>query len=227
MIPKTQEQLRAMVRFYTDKGSDTTRFPDADIDIYLDIGLQCYHAALVRTMNWVEVKTHEFTSTALDSYTVPLHYKTVGVDVKRGEEWFPVRRANMFKSGHVWTMDDDVRGQYSEAIVNDSQTLFLHRRTATAGTTYRLRYIAPSRTVTGEPVPDDQYLFPNGWEEIPCLEAAKRLMAKDKEDDTQIRALLVEAYARMDAEASTADIFQRPDLPGVFDLELDKDRHGG
>jgi hypothetical protein len=220
MIAKTQAELRALVRFYTDTESELAKFPDAAIDIQLDFGLQCYHAALVRTMNWVQVKEYEFTTTTASSYSMPLHYKTVGVDMKVGSDrWVPLRRANMFSAPHL-PSDKRGRAQYSEYLLDESQYVVLHRRTQVAGQVYRLRYIAPSRTITGEPTPDFDYLFPNGWEEVPVLEAAIRLLAKQKEDDGQLRALLAAAYARMDAEASTADIYQRPTAPGVFNLEI-------
>lgn len=228
MIAKTQAELRALVRFYTDKVNDTARFPDADIDIQLDFGLQCYHAALTKTMNWVEVRSYEFTTTSANTYAMPLHYKTVAVDIKSGDKWVPCRRANMFQAGHIKrdsTNGGRRRARYSEHIENDDQILTLHRHEATVGDVYRLRYIPPSRTITGEQPPDYQYLFPNGWEEVPVLEAAIRILARDKEDDTQLRALLASAYLRMDAEASTSDIFQRPTAVGTFDLEID-DREG-
>lgn len=224
MIAKTQAELRALVRFYTDTESELAKFPDATIDIHLDFGLQCYHAALVRTMNWVQIKEYEFTSTTASSYAMPLHYKTVGVDLKVGtDRWVPLRRGNMFSAAHLPT-DYRGRAQYSEYLLNETQYVVLHRKSQVAGQVYRLRYIAPSRTITGEPTPDYDYLFPNGWEEIPALEAAIRLLAKEKEDDTQLRALLVSAYTRMDAEASTADIYQRPAIPGTFNVELGDER---
>lgn len=220
MIAKTQAQLRALVRFYTDTQSELAKFPDAELDIQLDFALQCYHAALVRTMNWVQVKEYEFTTTTASDYSMPLHYKTVGVDMRSGtDKWLPCRRANMFSAAHT-PSDKRGRPQYSEYILEESQMLVLHRRTQVAGQVFRLRYIAPSRTITGEADPDYDYLFPNGWEEVVALEAAIRLLAKQKEDDSQIRALLAAAYTRMDAEASTADIFQRPVSPGVFNVEI-------
>lgn len=228
MIAKTQAQLRSLVQFYTDTESDQNRFTPAQIDIQLDIGLQCYHAALCRSMTWMRVQEHEFTTAAnvSDIYAMPLHYKTIAVERSSGSRWYPVRRANIFTSPRVKgaTATRNARGEtYHEYISNETQYVQLFRATETAGITYRLRYVAPSRTITGEPTPDYDYLFPNGWEEVVALEAAVRLLAADKEDDSQVGKLLERAYKRMEMESSTSDMFQRPTIPGTHELGLDEE----
>lgn len=240
MIPKTQDQLRALVRFYTDTLQDLNKFPDADIDAQLDIGLQCYHAALCRSMTWIYPESYEFTTTANGSppsgtnpniYSVPLHYRTIAVERKGGNNrWYPQHRANLFTSSREEGTSVGrpfPKARYHEFIHGETQYIQLYRPESTAGVTYRIRYIAPSRTITGEPTPDLNYLFPNGWEEVPVLEAAIRLLAVDKENDEQLYKLLDRAYKRMELESSSSDIFQRPTVPGVHEITIDDEEQRG
>lgn len=230
MIAKTQAQLRDLVRFYTDTASDTNRFTDAQVDIQLDFGLQCYHAALCRSMTWMKVQSYEFTTAAnvSDIYAMPLHFRTIAVERKSGQRWFAVGRANVFTSPRVKGAATSPRPSvtYHEYVQDETQYLQLFRAEEAAGVVYRLRYVAPSRTITGEADPDFDYLFPNGWEEVVALEAAIRLLAADKEDDTQLGRLLERAYRRMESESSTADVFQRPTIPGAHELGIGEEDRG-
>lgn len=216
MYSKTPAELISLVRFFTDTSGAAVRFPDADVKLMLDVGMACYWAQLAKSMCLVDVKSQSVTITTSTEYTVNAHSKLIAVEKLVGTKYVPIRRANLF------TVENDKQsGQwfYSEHMAATAgvatQHIVLHRRENTAGGTFRIRYLAKSPQMSAGDM-DDGWGFINGWEEIPALEAAVRLLAKDKESDTHLRVLLDKAYERMANEAGESDIFQRPTNPGAI-----------
>lgn len=214
MYEKTPAELISLVRFYTDTAGAAVRFPDADIKLQLDIGMACYWAQLAKTMCLIDVVSASYSITTASQYTVANHSKLIAVELQVGDKWVPLKRANLF----TVEMDKQSGAMYYSLHLNvnaaSTTTLTLHRKNNTAGGTFRIRYIVPAPQPSAGDM-DDGWGFCNGWEEVPCLEAAIRLLAKDKESDTHLRALLDKAYERMANEAQEADIFQRPGSPAV------------
>lgn len=215
MYLKTPAELITLVRFYTDTANATTRFPDADIELQLDIGMACYWAQLTRAMTLVEVDSASYNITTATEYAVAVHQKIVSVELQSGDRWIPIKRANLF------TVENDkwAGGMYYSVHFEGSAAatpyVTLHRKSDTAGGVFRVRYIPPAPQLSAGDM-DDGWGFMQGWEEIPCLEAAIRLMAKDKESDAHLRKLLEDAYQRMASEAGDVDIFQRPTSAGTI-----------
>lgn len=216
MYSKTAAQLIALVRFYTDTAGAAVRFPDADIKLMLDIGMACYWSQLAKSMCLVDV---QYTSTAITTsteYQVPAHSKLLGVEKLVGTKYVPIRRANLFtvemdKQSGQWFYSEHIDG----TSYTSTQSLILHRKENVAGGYFRIKYLPPVPNVTAGDL-NAGWGFINGWEEVPVLEAAIRLLAKDKEDDTHLRRLLDKAYERMASEANESDVFQRPTATGTI-----------
>lgn len=216
MYSKTDTQLIALVRFYTDTAGADRRFPDADIKLMLDVGMACYWSQLAKSMCLVDVQSQSVAITTATEYAVNAHSKLIAVEKLVGDKYVPIRRANLFtvendKQSGQWYYSEHMDATEGVA----TQSIVLYRRENTAGGYFRMRYIAPAPNVTANDM-NTGWGFINGWEEVPVLEAAIRLLAKDKEDDTHLRKLLDRAYERMANEASESDVFQRPTSPGTI-----------
>lgn len=216
MYSKTDAQLITLVRFYTDTAGAATRFPDADIKLMLDVGMACYWSQLAKSMCLVDIQAQSVAITTATEYAVTAHSKLIAVEKLVGDKYIPIRRANLFtvesdKQSGQWFYSEHMDATEGVA----TQSIVLHRRSNDAGGYFRMRYIAAAPNVTAGDM-NTGWGFINGWEEVPVLEAAIRLLAKDKEDDTHLRKLLDRAYERMANEASESDVFQRPTSPGTI-----------
>jgi hypothetical protein len=219
MYSKSPAQLVSLVRFYTDTAGAAVRFPDADIKLMLDIGMACYWSQLAKSMCLADVQSQTVSITTATTYTVNSHSKLIAVELLVGDRYVPIRRANLF------TVENDKQSgvmYYSEHIsavaAAATQHIVLHRKSNTSGGSFRIRYLKPAPNVTAGDL-GAGWGFINGWEEVPVLEAAIRLLAKDKESDAHLRVLLDKAYERMANEASESDMFQRPTAVGTIKEE--------
>lgn len=205
--------LVSLVRFYADIEDATDRFTDADVERELDYGMARYWNLIQKRLTWNYITLYEFTTTANNAtYTMPMHGRTISVERQVGQRWRPVKRAEAFMADQMNVTKHRV--EYSEYINGTTQHLKLHAKTIPAGHVYRLRYLAGAPRLSAGDM-DDGLLFPSGWEEIPALCAAIRILAVDQEDNSLLKTQLDDAIARMDQECDNLDVYQKVTSPGM------------
>jgi len=200
-------ELLSLVRFYSDMADATTRATDDEVKRELDFGMDKYWNLLTKRLAWVEIKEYQFTGTNTFTYVMPAHGRTISVDIQNGEYWVPLHRADPFMAAYRGRAEYPI--EYCEYSTGETQTVRLYAKQSEdmTGKTFRLRYFTrPPYPSLGET--DDGVNFPSGWEEIPVLWAAIRLLARDQEDSSQLMALLQDAIGRMEQECDNLDIYQ-------------------
>lgn len=196
----------ALVRFYSNTRNATTRFTDDDIKRALDYGMAKYWNLLTKRMTWLYVQTQEITVLANTStYSVNSHGRTISVEIQTGDTWMAVHRADLFSADQRKLAAYSL--EYSEFATAFGQSIALHTRSLPVGKKIRIRYIGPyPRPSAGQM--GDGFEFPSGWEEIPVLWAAIRIMAVDQEDFSLLKTLLDDAIERMSQECDNLDVYQ-------------------
>lgn len=195
-----------LVRFYSNTRKATTRFTNDDVLRALDYGMAKYWNLLTKRMTWLYVQEQEITLTAnTHTYGVNDHGRTISVEMQTGDTWKAVHRADLFSADQRAIAQYVM--EYTESATASGQSITIHCRSVPVGKKIRVRYIGPYPKPSAGAL-QDGYNFPSGWEEIPALWAAIRLMAVDQEDFSLLKTLLDDAIERMSQECDNLDVYQ-------------------
>lgn len=209
----TIAEMQRMVRFYADYKNAEIRADNSEINRELDYGMNKYWAMMLRRLSWLYVSSQDITLTGAASYASNARERTVAIEIVTGSSTRPIHRANPFAAPYKGASEYGL--EYTEQIVYHpfAHNIHLHGTLPTAGT-MRVRYIPlmPRPSLLADP--DDFIYFPSGWEEIPTLWAAIRLLARDHENTDGLMMLYNDAVSRMNEEADTLDMFQSSKVLG-------------
>ena len=199
----TRTIIRAKLRERADIESDTVRFPDADLNQYINDSLKKLQARLLKHSLLRDESTHEFTGDGSTNYALPSDYlATIAVFREQSGHVYRLRRHRGADQPFARLLDTgtDEPGWYRTARFNGVKSIELAPR-PTSGTF--LHTYVPVVTLDADTDELDDLL---AWDEFIVLDSTVKCRVKDDIPWQDIEALAEKELARIIDDAETLSL---------------------
>lgn len=198
-------EIRDKVRQRSDVQAETKRYPDAELNKYINDSYKELYGLLVQHSLMRDEASDSISADGSATYTVPAdHYATLGV-FKEENDYYRRLGRHTFR-GRPHGAAQAITGEatsYRIAKVAGAKTIELYPRSGSG--TYIHAYIPVPTDLAADGDTLDSVL---GWDEYVVIDAAIKVLRKEESDTRDLKADKFEIMARIEMEAEAQEMAQ-------------------
>jgi hypothetical protein len=201
----TLAELREEVRQRADIQAETARYPDSELNGYINRSYKELYGLLARHSLVRDEKVQTITADGSASYAAPTdHFATLAFFYETDEAYIPLHRHTFRDRPMGAAKSIEGYGQaYRVTKLAGTKTLELYPRPSSG--TYLHVYVPVPATLVAD---DDAVDGTMGWEEYIVIDVAIKCLRKEGSSTGELRADKAEIKARIEEEADAQEMAQ-------------------
>lgn len=200
----TLAEIREKVRQRADNQAETARYPDSELNQYINDSRNELFGILVKHSLIRDEAAQTITSTGAAAYNVDAaHFATLAVFKQEDEYYRRLRRHSFRERPFAATASvDGEPNTYRIATIGGQKQIEFYPR-ADSGETYVLAYVPRPTDLSDDADTLDDVL---GWDEYIVVDAAIKCLRKENTNTDELRMDKAELLARIEQEAEQQEM---------------------